>query len=221
MKIFQILVLITSICGFSFFANAQADCIYNFRLSVLDEKGKAINNAEVGFEGRKLSYYNDTKDFSFSHFGGCGKYKGLLKVNAEGFNKFEKDIGFVGFIGYELRLKAKNSEKPTIFEELAILKGSVKDANGAVIPKVQIALKNDREKVVETFSNDNGYFDFMVHSGKYKLEFNEVPGFAPKIIENFELSKGYKYLDVVLKVKSCNDPTINCDSITSDPIKNN
>lgn len=201
MKVAQTFVLIILIFIFSFLTNAQADCGYNFRLYVLDENGETINNAEVEFQNSKLKYFNDAKAYYFSDFGGCGIKKGLLKVVVEGFDRFEKEIGFRGFTGYELRLKAKESKKPAIFEELAVLRGSVKSENGETIPRVKITLTDEQGKISETLSNDNGYFDFIIDSGKYKLEFNGVAGFVPKIIENLELSKGYKNLDIVLEVK--------------------
>lgn len=223
MKILQILILILLLCGFNSIIKAQADCGFDFRLYVFDSKGNKLNNVRVEMNLADFYYSNRTKSYNAWTLLGVGsKYNGLLEVSSKGFEKFEKEIEITcGNYSYDLRLKAKGTNETAIFEELATLKGIVKDLNGGVIPNTKVTLKNEQGKRIETFTNENGYFDFVVKSGKYSLEFNGTSGFASKNIENFELSKGYKYFDVVLEVKSCDDPTIDCHSITSDPIKNN
>lgn len=69
----------------------------------------------------------------------------------------------------------------------------------------------------ETITNENGYYSFILPSGKYSLEFIGTNGFAPKKYKDFELLKGQISLEVILDVRPCDD----CELIVSDPIDNN
>jgi hypothetical protein len=221
MKILQVLVLVFWLGGFCSIVKAQADCLFSFRLGVLDNKGIILRNAQVKFRGRDLSYNSDLKAFYFSTLTGCNsKIKGLLEVTARGFEDFEREIEVRGsFSSYELKLNATESKQTAIFEELAVVSGIVKDANEAVIPNTRVILTDESGKITETVTNENGYFRLDVQGGKYALEFIGTAGFKVKKYENFDLTKGYKNLDVVLEVKPC--PEIDCHWIEGTPVKEN
>lgn len=219
MKVLQSLILVLVICAFCSKINAQADCGFDFRLYVRDTKGKLINNVQVKMNF--VDFYRNSQTGAFvawTLLSVGSKYKGLLKVNANGFDKFEKEVEIkCGFYSYDLRLKANGAGKAAIFEELAIIEGIVKDTNGAVIPNAKVILTDEKGKRTETFTNENGYYDFVIQSGKYSLEFIGTSGFEPKKYKDFELFKGYKNFDVVLEVRPCDD----CEMIEDTPIKEN
>lgn len=220
MKILQVLVLTILLGGLSSIVEAQACCLYSFRLKVSDSNGKILDNARVEFFGRNLNYNSDLKAYNFRILTGCSsKLTGLLKVKVGGFDDFEKEIEVKGnFYSFELKLNAKDSKQPAIFEQLAVIKGNVKDANDAVIPNTRVILTDENGKRTETLTNENGYFRLDVQSGKYSLEFIGTAGFRAKKYENFELTKGYKNLDVVLEVRPCDDCEL---MIQPAPVKEN
>lgn len=222
MKILQILVLIFMFGSFTSIIEAQADCLFSFRLSVLDNKGKILNNGKVKFRERDIEYNSEIKAYSFSTLTGCNsKIIGLLKVTAPKFNKFEREIEVKGsFLSYELKLNAKDSKQSAIFEELAVISGMIKDANNGAISKVNIILTSESGERVEEWTNENGYYRLDVKAGKYKMDFIGTSGFNSRKYVNLVLSKGYKNLDVVLDFKRCDDPTINCSTVTTNQ-KNN
>lgn len=221
MKIRSLIIFLILFFSFVLGVKAQADCFYRFRLKVSDNKGKILDNAKVKFRGRDLSYNGDLKAFYYSELNGCNsKIEGLLKVTSKGFNNFAREIEVKGFLkSYELRLNAKVSKQSAIFDELSVVSGIIKDANSAVIPNTSVILANENGVKAETITNENGFFRFDVQEGKYSLEFIGTAGFQVKKYENFELSKGYKNLDVVLEVKPCDE--IDCHWIESDPLKTN
>ncbi|CAN5603897.1 hypothetical protein BH20ACI4_BH20ACI4_31600 [soil metagenome] len=223
MKILQILFIFLLLCGLSSIIKAQVDCGFDFRLYVRDSKGFKINDARIKMNLADFYYNGQTNSYNAWTLLGVGSnYKASLKIEAKGFEKFERLIDVrCGHFSFELSLKSKGTNEKAIYEELAIIKGIVKDSNGGVISSTKVTLKDEKGNRIETITNENGYFDLTVQSGKYSLDFIGTAGFAPKSVENFELKKGYQNFDVVLEVKSCDDPTMNCHTITSDPTKNN
>lgn len=207
MKVLQFLILVFSIFGVSSITKAQACCPSTIRLYVFDEKGISFSDAQVKIRGRNADYNSQTNAYSISSLGGCDvAYQVSLEVNANGFEKFEKIVEVnSGFFSYELRLKPKSSKKSPIFEELSTLKGIVKDQSGGVIPNTVVVLTDAKGNRFEKLTNENGHFAFEVKSGNYFLEFIGTAGFKTKKYEKFELAKGYKYLDVVLEIKPCDD----------------
>lgn len=207
MKIRSFIIFLILFFSFAFGVKAQADCIYRFRLNVSDNKGKILNNAKVKFRGRDLSYNTDLKAFYFSELNGCNfKIKGLLEVTSKGFDNFAREFELKGsFSSYELKLNAKGSKQSAIFDQLAVVSGIIKDTAEAVIPNTRVILTDGNGKKTETITNENGYFRLDVQYGTYTLEFIGTAGFQVKKYENFELTKGYKNLNVVLDVRPCDD----------------
>lgn len=214
------LLILAGLLGiFSPLVKAQADCLFNFRLSLSDNKGTILNNAQVKFGERELNYSADQRAYNYSNLSSCSaKIKGLLRVSAAGFEKFEGEIEInASFSSFGLRLKRKNSAQKALFEELSVFSGVVTDANNASIENTRVILTAENGKRTELLTKEDGSFRVDIESGKYSLEFIGTAGFMPKKFERFELTKGFKNLDVVLEVKPCDD----CHLIEGTPVKEN
>ena len=201
MRILYVFSIIIVCFTSSLTIKAQADCFYDFRVRVVDENDNFINNAKVKFDTRQLFFDNEKNAYVFWTFGGCSTYSGIFEVTNKRHQLFKKKIAMKsGYSSYELKLSAKVLKRASVFEELAIIIGRVKDINDGVIVNSRIVLTNEKGKMIETLSNENGYYRFDIQSGRYSLKFIGVAGFKVKKYENIDLKKGYQKLDVMLEV---------------------
>lgn len=219
MKILRILFLAFSVGGFCSIVNAQVCCLLNFRLNVSDHKEIVLNNARIKFRGRELNYNSDQKAYYYSTLTGCNsKIIGILEVSASGFDDFTSELELnTSLLSYNLKLRAKKTRQAVVFEQLAVISGTVTDENKGAIAGTKVILRNETGRKLETLTNENGFFRLDVEDGKYSLEFIGTAGFMIKKFESVVLTKGYKYLDVVLEVRPCDD----CEMIESEPVKVN
>jgi Carboxypeptidase regulatory-like domain len=221
MKTFRLVLFIFLVLNFNQIIKAQADCVFDFRLYVRDSNGKSIDDANIKMNLVDFYFNSQHKIYSAWTLLGVGsKYNSILKVEAKGFNKFQKEFELkCGFYAYDLRLSEKKTNEPASFEELARISGKVVDANNAVIAETRVFLSDVSGKVRETVSNENGYYDFIIPSGNYSLEFVGTNGFEPKKFKDYKILKGNNYLNVILEAKSCNNPSIRCTILTTTPTK--
>jgi hypothetical protein len=113
--------------------------------------------------------------------------------------------------GFTLYVNAQN----------AVLSGIIYDQMGAAIGKANIEFRGTNNELRVVTTNEDGEYVINLASGSYSIEIEAV-GFKVYKIENFNITKSYKgkmNLDVVLEVKPCSDPTVNCDLIIGEPIK--
>jgi hypothetical protein len=80
---------------------------------------------------------------------------------------------------------------------VAIISGEVQDGNGALIPGASITLRNSKtNKIRETFSNNEGFYEFIkLEPNVYEIEV-EVRGFKKLTINNIEIRKNTKLTKV-------------------------
>ena len=219
MRFLKFVILSLVILNFSQIIKAQADCGFDFKLFIRDSNGKAIANAKIELNGVDF-YYDESREIysAWTLLGVGSSNDSVLKVQAKGFDKFEKKFELkCGFYAYELRLGAKKVNKATSFDELARINGKVVDQNDGAIANVKVILSDAAGKINETVTNEKGYYHFIVPSGTYSVEFIGPNGFAPKKYADFGLLKGNNKLDVILSVRPCDD----CELIVADPIDTN
>jgi len=91
-------------------------------------------------------------------------------------------------------------------DQESILSGIIYDANGAVVPGIEIKLykKSDKKKIFKVSSDKNGFYSFnSLLDGTYILETKAEYGFDKSKIINIEIKKGKRsQLNIILKPKS-------------------
>ena len=209
MKALRILVLFLLIGGLNFAARAQACCPFSIKIRVLDKAEKPITNAKVFLSSE---VYIDT-EFDFDYGAGAYKSHGLIgvgtrgtaniKVSADGYETFEKEIYFgCGNQSFVLKPKPKKSKNPAEFEELAYVQGMINDSNGAPVSGARVILKGENFQT-EDVTEVSGYFSLTeIPNGLYTLEINTGDRYAPFKVEKFNISKGTLLLNPVLEKNS-------------------
>jgi hypothetical protein len=92
-----------------------------------------------------------------------------------------------------------------------MLKGTVYDPTGAVIPAVELAVTDTKKHNQLLKTNDKGEYSAQLEPGIYTLRFQSA-GFKTLVYEKFRLVDTQSTtfsLDVVLEVGACND----CDDL--------
>ena len=223
MKVLQILVLVI---GFSVCVNAQ-----NIVLSgtVYDINKAIIPGTEIIIKDTNNKTYKATSDDR-------GEYEISLP-----FGDYKIEFGSAGFkILRVINLKINSETKKTFdvtlevgrcqdcngaiygkrWDDSAVLTGIVYDSTGAVIEKAQISFKDSEKKEIITRTNKDGSYKVEIENGIYSIEVNAT-GFKAFKIEKYKATgtrDGMRF-DVVLEVKSCDDPTVICNNITADSNK--
>src|SRR5215510_7346411 len=100
--------------------------------------------------------------------------------------------------------------------ETAVVLGSVRDPNGAVLPKATVALKNLATGVTATAQTDNdgNYQFFNVKIGVYQVT-AEAQGFARAVAENIHVTVNARQrVGLALKAGAVNETvTITTDAV--------
>ena len=192
MKILKILILIVLVCGSSFSARAQVDCLtYGLKFFVQDESGKIIENAKpqlVGLDEKsKLPNYVklirlDDAYFFASSAGASVNSNFQVIISADGFGTYQQKVNFLSckIENYNVKLK-----RITDKQNSSILSGIVYDAVKAIVPATKLIAKHNDGRIFETISDDEGVYKIQLPFGKYTLEFSRN-GFKNYIVENFE-----------------------------------
>lgn len=106
-------------------------------------------------------------------------------------------------------------------ERTTILTGNIYDEMGAAISKANVKFRGTDSKYRVVTTNEDGEYIVDLENGSYSIEIEAV-GFKTFKIQNYKIAQSYKgkmNFDVVLEVKSCDDPTVNCDFVTGEPVK--
>jgi hypothetical protein len=101
----------------------------------------------------------------------------------------------------------KQSDRDKSESQTATISGSVLDANGAVIPRAEIKLINEKTGDVRTTnSNDEGFYEFKnVAAGTYRLE-SQVNYFKKRVVTDIAVDgRSETKMDLPLEVES---PTV-------------
>lgn len=103
-----------------------------------------------------------------------------------------------------------------------VLSGTLADETGAVISNTKVIATNSERKTYQAVTNADGIFHLEIPSGVYSIDF-EATGFKVYKIEKYKvapIAKGRMNLDIVLEVRNCNDPLVDCHDVTTEPLKN-
>jgi hypothetical protein len=103
-----------------------------------------------------------------------------------------------------------------------LLNGILADETGAVISNTKVTATSNDRRTYQVWTNEYGVYRLEIPFGIYSIEFEAV-GFKIYKIEKYKIAsstKGKMSLDIVLEVRDCNDPLVNCDFITGEPLKN-
>jgi Carboxypeptidase regulatory-like domain len=86
--------------------------------------------------------------------------------------------------------KIENNERK---QGVAIISGEIQDENGALVPEATIRLRNiNTNKIRETYSNNEGFYEFIkLEPSVYEIQV-EVRGFKKLTINNLEIEKDTK-----------------------------
>lgn len=222
MKVFQILILMF---GLSIFTNAQESVLSG---TVYDQVKARVAATEISIkESNGENYKTKTND--------SGEYR----INLP-FGNYTVEFVQIGFkILRVTNLKVASSVKivdATLesgrcedcngaiygkrWDDYAVLSGTVYDSAGAVIEDARIVFRGAGKKEKSKITGTDGNYKIELDNGIYSIEINAV-GFKTFKIENYKLTgtKTGMNFDVVLEVKSCDDPTVICLNLTANPIK--
>lgn len=225
MKVLRIIFLIL---GLTAFANAQKTVVSG---TIYDINKTVIVGAEISIKNiNGKTYKTKTNDE--------GEYEIIIP-----FGDYIIEFSQIGFkvlrvANFTVNSEAKKTLDVTLevgrcedcngaiygkrWDDYAVLGGVVYDSSGAVIENAQISFRNSENKETLIRTDKEGSYKIELENGIYSIEINAV-GFKPFKIEKYKANgtrNGLKF-DVVLEVKSCDDPTVICHNLTADPIKTN
>lgn len=111
------------------------------------------------------------------------------------------------------------------WDDFTVFNGHVYDTSSAVIENAEITFRDSEGKITTIKTNDKGFYTVKIPIGIYSIEVKAI-GFKVFKIERYKAVGIYNAitnykglnLDVVLEVKNCDDPSINCSSVTADMI---
>lgn len=87
-------------------------------------------------------------------------------------------------------LKVKGNSTSYIFKDNSIVEGYVYSRLDSIfLEYANITI--DKKRRIGTTSNEKGYFQINVDSGKYSIECFKI-GHSPEIIKNIKIDKGYR-----------------------------
>lgn len=227
MKVLQILVFFICFCGLVF---SQSQKTFKLTGTVYD-----INKAHVSGTNILIKS-KDNKVFK-TRTNDSGEYEIALPIG--NYNIEFSTIGFKTLIVNGLSVNSEIVKKLDIildigrcedcngalygerWDDLTLLSGYIYDSSGAVIGNAEITFRDFENKIKIVKTNTQGWFNVAMPNGIYSISV-KATRFKDFTIDRY-LATGTRKglnLDVVLEVKSCDDPTIDCHSIISEPIKN-
>ena len=219
MKVFQILVLITLICGFSFSVKAQSDCRYGLKFIVQDESGKTIENAKLEIVAlhseRNLPPYikliRMDGAYAFTSSAGQtvnGNFQAV--ISADGFEIYKQKVNFpiCKIQNFNIKLKPLTNE-----QSISVLTGIVYDANGSVIVGAKVTAINQKRRKFEALTNEEGVYSLALAFNSYNSSSDfieakyditvEMNNFKKSITKDFVFVPsqfGKMQLDVALEI---------------------
>jgi hypothetical protein len=198
--------------GFSLSVNAQKDCAYGLKVYVKDEAGKTVENAKLAVSGlrsaKKLQrpfdiYFANGVFFVGASEGSAilpGDY--LLRVSAEGFETYERQLKFSAceIQSYELKLPAKGSTAKAAFERLFTIHGKVFDEDKKPFGNAKIEARSADGRAFQASSNAYGYFEINVPRGVTTIRVSDEK--IPDVVfDNYPVEKNYSVLNVAVCLK--------------------
>jgi len=208
MKILSALIFISVV--FAVGAKAQLCGTYTTSVTVADEAGKPVDNAEVKIV--PLQKKNDARGKSFLRereypsrhlisFNEGEPVKGNYKilVSANGFLPAEKVISFPHCQSQSFQFRLKTSglifqppltrvkpEELTEKQNVSRICGTVMDKMRAILPGVTIKAKSYKKGTFKTTTDAEGNFDLEIPDGLYKIIMKKS-GFKKVVMKNQSL----------------------------------
>lgn len=228
MKVLQNLVLILCFTGLIY---SQSNKTFKLKGTVYD-----INRARV--VGTEILVKNKDEKVFKTRTNDSGEYEIILPIGS--YNVEFTTIGFKTLIvnGLTVNSEIKKDLDVTLevgrcedcngaiygerWDDLAVLSGYVYDSNGAVIENAEITFRDFDNRIRQIKTNIQGRYYVSIHNGNYSIEV-EAAGFKKFKVDRYlavGTQKGLS-LDIVLEVKSCDDPTMNCLIVPISPTKSN
>ena len=195
--------------GKSFIRDADKHWIHSITFSEghqLKENYKIIVSAD--------GYENLTKEISFPH---CKRQSiDIVLAIGDGVDICVLDVASNAKLIEETEANISTQIEDEVLETLpkkikeyknsSVLTGTVYDANGAVIPKVQVYALNENGEKFEAFTNDNGVYVLSLlfnlydsasttksyRIAKYDLVVEAVNGFSKFVAKDFKFVPSYK-----------------------------
>ncbi|HYW70383.1 MAG TPA: carboxypeptidase-like regulatory domain-containing protein [Pyrinomonadaceae bacterium] len=204
-RLFTVTVLIVWCCCV---AKSQADCIYGYKVYVLDNHGRRVANAKLevtsSTEADKLSPALQNFQIREAYFvgfvmRGCS-YPGnfILRVSADGLKSYERPITFTeGLVACELRLQPAASNSADLFLELATAGGKIVDENKLPYRGAHIEAISETGRIHLADSDEYGNYEFDLPKGVYKVRVTSSDT-APIILEKQEIQSKFQRLDVTV-----------------------
>jgi hypothetical protein len=228
MKFLQILVLISCFC-FSAYGQSS-NKVFSLSGTVYDINKAVVVGAEITVNNTKGKIHkartNDSGEYeivlpigSYTITFNQNGFKTLRVINLEVNSEIKKNLDVTLEVGRcEDCNGALYGER---WDDFAILSGVIYDSSGAAIENAKISFRDSENKERNIKTGKNGGYKIKLPNGVYSIEV-QATGFKVFKIEKYKATGTYNGMkfDVVLEVKNCDDPTINCSSITADPIKN-
>ena len=110
------------------------------------------------------------------------------------------------------------------WDDIAYVSGVVLDANGAAVGNTKVTFRESENTVRTTQTSNDGKYVMKLPIGSVQsIEFEAV-GFKIFKVEKYKIGpaqKGSLNLDVSLDVRSCDDPSVRCLTVTGTLKKNN
>ncbi len=188
---------------------AQACGYSHAKFFVTDSTGNAIRNANFEFletGSSKVGIHSSQAikrslgDASYLLTEGmCGGHRDIrVKIKSDGFESIERIIDLPlnspeHPLLYRIRLVKLGTGEVPSFDYVSILKGTIFDANGAVVPGTKVLARNLAGRIFTAVSNVRGEYSIELpynrydrtsgfQEAKYTISFEQA-GFAKNIIE--------------------------------------
>ncbi len=169
---FFCLDVVSQVCGYS-----------HAKFHVTDASGTAIRNATFEFlemdsekvaihSSDSLKWSSEESSFLLTE-GMCGGHHNIrVKIGSDGFETIERIIDLPlnspkHPLVYRIRLGKLGNDKASSFEYVSELKGTLFDANGAVVAGAKVTAKNDAGRTFNATSNANGEYTLELPYNRY------------------------------------------------------
>ncbi len=228
MKFLQILVLIFWFC---FLASGQSSSkVFSLSGTVYDINKAVVIDTEITAKNTKGKIYKARTNNN-------GEYKIFLPIGSYTITFNQDGFKVLNVINFEVNSEIKKNLDVTLevgrcedcngalygerWDDFATLSGVIYDSNGAAIGNAKISFRDSENKERNIKTGKDGAYKIKLLNGVHSIEV-QATGFKVFKIEKDRAVGTYNGMkfDVVLEVKNCDDPTINCSSITADPNKN-